>query len=102
MSIEISDSAVEAALNSGLNGPRDWKSYCRPESRQAIFDDMKMRLSAALPLIVGEPVAWVRESFLEKGSYASTCRRDYPPDDTVALHGPFVPLYAIKQGASRE
>lgn len=61
---------------------------------------MKAAIAAALNDMLGEPVAWMRRNITyfavdgrTEGERVVSERRVYPDD---------VPLYAIKQGASRE
>lgn len=81
MSIEISDSAVEAA------------TYAFANDTGNTLQAMRAALAAALPLIVGEPVAWR----VGNGGDVWMFRRK--PNNGWRCEEP---LYAIKQGASRE
>lgn len=86
MSIEISDSALEAAVSAakkeaggGLQTLTRW--------------EMRAAIAAALPLIVGEPVAWRVGNGGDVWMFRRKPNNGWRCEET---------LYAIKQGASRE
>lgn len=89
MSFEISGQAIDVA-------------QCAAYDAGAIrvsSGEMRAAIAAALPLIVGEPVAFLEPQTLNSmdAQDRNDLIRDYP-----GVYDKWFPVYAIKQGASRE
>lgn len=113
MRIEISDSAVEAAMQATLSvSGESWRDNVAAEDQKEVLHDMRAALAAALPLIVGEPVGYQdRLASVATGEvlrdWGQTSKESYDLTRGESTQGTsfrveYRPLYAIKQGASRE
>lgn len=97
--MEISDEALEVAMQAALStAGENWRDNVEPDDQEQVLQDMRVVLAAALPLIVGEPVMWVCNGHV---FYTERGASDYAHPAYVA-DCDIYPVYAIKQGASRE
>lgn len=108
MSIEISEEVRQAARKAFSAGHRQKLEENNRGGGQfykidgAVEAGIEAALAAALPLIVGEPVAYRCEWHSSEG-----WAHYHDEDDPIPMVGEnapdlITPLYAIKQGASRE